>query len=200
MFCVALTGNIASGKSTVATEFTKLGIEVINADRIAKDLADKGRPAFQKIINHFGESVINSDGELNRRHLRQLIVSNANERQWLERLLHPLIRKQIQHEINHAKSPYCLIEIPLLPEKSNYPYLSRVLLVVTEKEQQIARLMARDKCSREQALAIIATQACEDKYRGIADDTLVNNGVVESLKNHVQVLHYQYLRYARKEN
>lgn len=195
MSCIALTGTIASGKSTVASLFAQKGIDVINADHIAKTLVNPGTPALQHIIHHFGTSVLQANGELNRRHLRELIVNNADDRRWLEELLHPLIRDQIQQDIKHCKSPYCIIEIPLLTDKSHYPYLDRVLLVLADSEQQITRIMTRDHCSREQACTILATTlADEKKRRSIADDILVNNGSFEALQKKIDVLHTQYLR------
>ena len=194
MYCIGLTGTIASGKSTVAALFATLGIDVINADHIAKALVNRDQPALQDIVNHFGKSVLRVNGELNRRHLRELIVNHPQERLWLEELLHPLIREQIQHSIGHCKSPYCIIEIPLLTDKSNYPYLNRILLVLADHEQQITRIMDRDHSTREQACAILATTfADENKRRLIADDVLVNDETVEALREKVNVLHAQYL-------
>lgn len=194
MFCIGLTGTIASGKSTVAAYFAKLGIDVISADHIARALVSRNQPAFQRIVKHFGKSVLTANGELNRPHLRELIVQDAKERLWLEALLHPLIRRQIQLDIDHCKSRYCVIEIPLLTDKSMYPYLNRVLLITAPIEQQITRIMARDHCSAEQAQAILATtRADEDKRRAIADDVLVNNETVALIHKQVDALHAQYL-------
>jgi len=92
IYCVGLTGNIASGKSTVAQIFTDLGIDVINADHIAKELTVKNSQALKEIVTHFGIGVLNDEGQLNRRVLRELIFNNSLERLWLENLLHPLIR------------------------------------------------------------------------------------------------------------
>lgn len=195
MYCIGLTGTIASGKSTVAAQFATRGIDVINADHIAKALVNRGEPALAHIVDHFGPSVLTNQGELNRRHLRELIVHHAEERRWLEDLLHPLIRKQIQQDIGRCQSPYCVIEIPLLTDKSLYPYLNRVLLVTANREQQITRVMARDHCSREQACALLdTTRADDDKRRAIADDVLVNDGTVVKLDGAVEVLHARYLK------
>ena len=192
MYCIGLTGNIASGKSTVAAYFSDLGVAVISADKIAKELTASKKPAFNDIINHFGASVLTADGELNRRYLRQLIFNNAPERLWLEKLLHPLIQKQIKDEIGKVVGAYCVIEIPLLLDKSNYPYLNRVLLIQAELEQQIARLRVRDNSSREEALAILATQADENTRLSLADDILTNAGSLAQLKEKVDVLHKKY--------
>ena len=196
IYCIGLTGSIASGKSTVAAYFTQLGIDVISADDIARELVNRDQPALQQIIRHFGKSVLTKDGNLNRHHLRELIVNNAKDRLWLERLLHPRIREKIQQRIHQCKSPYCIIEIPLLIDKSDYPYLNRVILVLAEHEQQVTRIMARDHCSREQALAMLATtRADEDKRRGIADDVVVNDGALNTMKTQINTLHTQYLNH-----
>ena len=195
MYCVGLTGTIASGKSTVAALFEKLGIEVINADHIAKALVNRGEPALQQIVNYFGQAVLTVDGDLNRRLLRDLIVNDVKGRLWLEALLHPFIRKQIQQDIGLCKGPYCVIEIPLLIDRTDYPYLNRVLLVTADSEQQIARLMTRDHCSREDACAMLeTTRADEHKRQAIADDVLVNDGTVDGLQDKVAVLYARYLQ------
>lgn len=191
MFCVGLTGSIASGKSTVASFFAKLGIDVIYADLIAKKMTQQEYPAFQKIVDHFGQEILTHSGELNRRKLRSIIFNNAAERQWLETLLHPLIRQQILIELNKCTSPYCIIEIPLLADKTAYPYLKRVLLVKAEPAQQITRLVIRDGCTREEALIMLANH--ETRKNTFADDIIMNFGDMEQLEQEVFALHQQYL-------
>lgn len=197
VYCVGLIGNLASGKSTVARYFATLGVDIINADDIAKELTAQGQPALQTIVEHFGTSVRTEAGELNRRQLRQIIFSQPEERVWLEQLLHPMIRQQIEKKIKTTHSPYCLIEIPLMPSRTNYPYLNRVLLVQAGTEQQILRFMSRDKSTKDDALAILATQATDEKLRALADDVLMNTGSLEELKDKVAKLHTSYLGYAK---
>lgn len=190
VYCIGLTGNIASGKSTVAASFAKLGIAVISADQIAKDLTASNQPAFQAIVKHVGVSVLNANGELNRRHLRQLIFKDPGERLWLEKLLHPLIREQINREIAKVHTPFCIIEIPLLSNKANYPYLNRVLVIHADPELRVARVVARDGGTRDDALSILATQ----KSPIAADDTLINQGTLDELHAQVVALHEKYLQ------
>lgn len=198
MFCIGLTGSVASGKSTVAQHFSQLGIDVISADQLSRALVGRDEPALQKIIDHFGQSILTTNGDLNRPLLRELMVKNDEERCWLESLLHPLIREKIQQGIHHCKSPYCIIEIPLLTDTSNYPYLNRILLVLADPEQQIVRIQSRDHCSHEQACALLATtQADNNKRLSIADDVLVNDKSIDELKRQVEVLHTSYLYFAR---
>lgn len=201
MYCVGLTGNIGSGKSTVAGYFESLGIDIISADQVAKELTQSDQPAFQDILKHFGPSVLQSNGELNRSYLRQLIFNHEPHRLWLERLLHPMIREMIKHKVTQAKSPYCIIEIPLLTNKANYPYLNRVLLIQSDPKEQIGRFMARDNSTKEDAQAILATQQAHvNIHLALADDLLMNTGTLKALQEKVSALHDQYLQYARAEH
>jgi dephospho-CoA kinase len=200
MYCVGLTGNIASGKSTAIEYFKVLGAGVILADDIAKKLTRSGEPAFFIIKNHFGEQVINQDGELNRSLLRQLIFSDANQRIWLENLLHPLIKKEIVAEISFCKNPYCVIEIPLLKNRKDYPYLDNILVISAGFERETERLMKRDSCKQTDALAIMAAQPSELLRRQLADDLIINDGSVEKLNIIIKKLHSKYLHFALKKS
>ena len=200
MYCVGLTGSIASGKSTVATHFAALGIDVMSADKIARELVEPNQPALQQIIGHFGPSVLTPEGELNRRYLREHIINHPADRVWLEQCLHPLIRGRIQQAIQTCTSPYCIIEIPLLTDRTLYPYLNRVLLIEGVRESQITRLMKRDNSSREHAIAMLATtQADEQRRQAIADDKVINNGSLDALHEKINALHVRYLQISRSQ-
>src|ERR1700733_12390645 len=114
VFVVGLTGNIASGKSTAAKIFSDFGIQVINSDQISKELTIKDTPAYKQIVTRYGHGILLKEDELNRKRLRDIIFSQPNERFWLENLLHPLIRKRLEHLANLCTTAYCVIEIPLL--------------------------------------------------------------------------------------
>ncbi|RUR12945.1 dephospho-CoA kinase [Legionella sp. km772] len=200
VYCVGLTGNIASGKSTVAAFFEALDIGVLNADSISKQLTQKGAEAYDLILEHFGSQILENDRQLNRKKLRDIIFTNAEHRLWLEQLLHPLIRQQLAQEVESCTSPYCIVEIPLLKNKQNYPYLQRVLLVTSPIDTQIKRLMDRDGCSQEQALAIISTQPSNKERLAQADDVLTNKGDLNKLKTEVNSLHLKYLHLAQSIN
>lgn len=133
-YTVALTGGIGSGKSTVANAFADLGINVIDADIIARQVVEPGTPALKAIEEHFGSDVIAADGSLQRRILRERIFSNPEEKSWLNALLHPLIQQETQRQFQQATSPYLLWVVPLLVENSLYKKADRVLVVdVTPK-------------------------------------------------------------------
>lgn len=195
-YCVGLTGNIASGKSTVAGLFAEFGIEIISADGISRALTSKDQAATQQIIAHFGREVVLPSGELDRKHLRALIFANPEDKKWLEALLHPLVRLGIEQQITQVQSPYCLIEIPLLIDKQFYPYLNRILVVTSPIGLQISRVMERDQCTKMQALAVISRQVSLDAHLKEADDVLSNDADLDSLRQQVAMLHKDYLREA----
>lgn len=193
MYCIGLTGTIASGKSTVSHFFKQQGITVISADEASRELTALNQPALYAIRAHFGPSVINKySGELERAKLREKIFQDPEERLWLEQLLHPLIRELIQTKIKDSAGPYLVIEIPLLYNRKDYPYLERVLLVQTTREKQIERILKRDHVTREQAELILATQKKLDK----ADDIVINQGSLAELEEKIAKLHVQYLEFA----
>ncbi len=196
VYCVGLTGDIASGKSTIAELFSELGIQVIYADKISKALTAKDQEAYTQILAHYGTEILNDDGTLNRRKLRSIIFSDAKERLWLEQLLHPLIRQKIKEQVDSCITPYCVVEIPLLINKEKYPYINRILLVNAPLETQIARVIQRDQCTQEQALAILAAQPDLNLRLKEADDVLVNNLGFNELKITVNDLHHNYLQKA----
>ncbi|WP_454780841.1 dephospho-CoA kinase [Legionella sp. WA2022007384] len=194
VYCVGLTGDIASGKTTVAELFSKLGIKVIYADIISRELTQRHELAYKKIVDHYGHIVLKQDGELDRSKLREIIFSNHKERDWLENLLHPLIRQEIKKQVDTCTTPYCIVEIPLLITKQAYPYINRILLVRAPKDIQIARLMQRDKCSTKQAQAILSAQPALHIRLESADDVIDNHMDIDALTKEVNDLHNTYLR------
>lgn len=194
IFAVGLTGNIASGKSTAAKFFASLGIEVINADEVSRSLTVKDAAAYQAIVSHFGAKVLSENGLLNRAVLREIIFDDAKERVWLEQLLHPLIRLELEQQVRSCKTPYCVVEIPLLYDKEHYPYLNKILVITTTLQHQISRVMTRDHCSEQQALAIINTQPPTSKLIEIADDLVSNDSGLEAFEQALLVVHKKYMR------
>ncbi|KTC78619.1 dephospho-CoA kinase [Legionella cincinnatiensis] len=193
VYCVGLTGDIASGKTTAATLFSQLGIEVISADKISRELTQKDHHIYKKIVEHYGTKILNSDKDLNRAQLREIIFSNPKEREWLEHLLHPLIRQKIKKKVASCTTPYCIVEIPLLITKHHYPYIDRVLLITTPIETQISRVMKRDQCTKEQAQAILSVQPNISLRLKNAHDVVVNDLGIEELTTKVNNLHRKYL-------
>ena len=192
-YAIALTGSIASGKSTAAAFFERHTIDVISADDIARDLTKYGEPALASIAAHFGQSILKKNRELDRLALRHKIIRHPAERRWLEGYLHPQIRARIENTLCEATSPYTIIEIPLLISREHYPYLKRVLLLEIDQKRQIERLMIRDQCTYDDAIAMLNLQPREELRRAIADDVVCNDGNPEHLEEALRALHARYL-------
>ena len=195
-YTVALTGGIGSGKSTIANEFLKNGVSVVDADVIARQVVEPGTPALRAIAAHFGPETIQPDGTLNRRLLRERIFASPDDKRWLNALLHPLIHEETQRQIAGATSPYVLWVVPLLVENQLHTKADRVLVVDVSPETQISRTMARDGVTREHAEHILAAQATREARLAVADDVIDNNGAPDAIASDVARLHEAYLRYA----
>ncbi|HDZ8832433.1 dephospho-CoA kinase [Aeromonas dhakensis] len=200
MYVVAITGGIGSGKTTVANQFAELGIEVVDADIIAREVVEPGTPALAAIATHFGADVIASDGRLDRRQLRERVFTDPQAKDWLNALLHPLIRSEMQRQCAAARSPYCLLVVPLLVENRLTALANRVLVIDVDEATQIERTCRRDGVTREQAQAILAAQASRTERLAAADDVLDNqNGTPEAIKSRIFALHETYLAFASQQ-
>ncbi|WP_421532189.1 dephospho-CoA kinase [Lelliottia amnigena] len=195
-YIVALTGGIGSGKSTVADAFSRLGIVIVDADIIARQVVEPQTPGLRAIEAHFGKDIINSDGTLNRRLLRERIFSRPEEKTWLNALLHPMIHRETQRQISAATSPYVLWVIPLLVENQLQHKANRILVIDVLPETQLQRTMLRDNVTRQHAEQILAAQATREARLAVADDVIDNNGAPETIASDVARLHAHYLAYA----
>lgn len=195
-YTVALTGGIGSGKSTVADMFSLLGITVVDADIIARDVVKPGQPALQSLFSHFGDDIRTDSGELNRRALREKIFSSPEDKRWVNALLHPLIQQHTRQAIEQAVSPYTLWVVPLLVENNLHANADRVLVVDVPEACQIARTMQRDNVSLAHARQILAAQASRAQRLAVADDVINNEGEPEMVRQQVKNLHRQYLMLA----
>jgi dephospho-CoA kinase len=195
---IGLTGGIASGKSTVSRRFAELGVPVIDADVASRNVVEPGKPGLAQVVQRFGVGVLDADGRLDRRALRNLIFKDSSLRRALDAILHPLIRADMEREAAQAQGPYVIMAIPLLVEGgSSAKRVDRVLVVDADETLQIQRLQARDGSSEEEARAILSSQASRTARLGIADDVLLNTGSVADLRQAVDRLHEQYLQLAQ---
>src|SRR5579862_1017846 len=181
MLVIGLTGGIGSGKTTVAELFAKYNIPIIDADKIARDLTQKDQAAFTKIVEHYGHAILNKDHSLNRKKLSTIIFNDAKEKNWLEQLLHPLIFERISLEINKLSAPYCIAMIPLLIEVEAYSFINRILVVDTDRDLQIKRVVKRDQLPAEHIEAILNSQLAREGRLSKAHDVIINNGEIEDL-------------------
>src|SRR4249919_521891 len=195
MFCVGLTGGIASGKSAVADRFAARGIAVVDADVAARDVVAPGQPALAEIVAAFGDDVLQADGTLDRAALRRHVFGDDAARRRLEAILHPRIRVRMHDQAQRAGGPYVIVAIPLLAEGGGrlaYPWLDRILVVDVPREVQLARLVRRDGIEVALAERMLAAQADRAARLAIADDVIVNDGALASLDAEVDALDRRY--------
>ena len=189
-----LTGGIGSGKTTVANLFAAEGVVVVDADAIARELVALGQPALQQIAAHFGPGVLNAAGELDRATLRRLIFADERQKQWLNQLLHPLIRETLLQRCQEASSDYVILMAPLLFENGLDQAVQRTLCVDVSEQTQIARTCQRDGNTSELVQAIMASQLTRAERLQRSDDSIDNEGSdLNALRERVRELHITYL-------
>lgn len=200
MYVVGITGGIGSGKNAVTDLLANLGIIIVDADVVAREIVDKGQPALSQIAAHFGAEVISATGELNRAILREKIFSDPNAKTWLEALLHPIIRKSIVEQLRASKSPYTVLSSPLLLETDQYKLVNTVIVVDASEENQLVRTVKRDCSSEQQIKAIMAAQLPRKERTAKADRIIDNNSDLQSLEQQVKQLHADLERIAQEGN
>jgi dephospho-CoA kinase len=192
-FVVGLTGGVGSGKSTVADAFSALGVPVIDADQLARELVAPGQAALDEIVAAFGANSIMADGQLDRDAMRQRIYADPAQKSRLESILHPRIRQRIRTLLAGINAPYTVVVIPLLLETNQVDLVNRILVVDTPEKEQLKRVAARDSLSDNAVMAIIDAQADRKTRLDAADDVIVNDKDVSALIDHVQELHKHYM-------
>ena len=199
MFRIGLTGGIASGKTTVCQIFSELGIDIFDADDIARELVQLDTPCYQQILEHFGTDFLLADRTLNRQQLRKHIFSDSQAKATLEIILHPAIHTVLISRSAESLSPYCILAIPLLVEsQQSYP-LNRIILVDTPETLQLQRLCKRDSLSLEIAHTMLSQQSSRVDRLAIADDVIRNDTKLAHLKEQVLHLHQRYLQLAKQD-
>ena len=196
-FRVGLTGGIGSGKSTVCHLFSKLGVPIIDADIISHDLVKPGQPGLQKLIDCFGDTILNTDGTLNRSELRKKVFDDESMLHTLNSIMHPLVYDEINRKVKDINYYYCIISIPLLFESGGDKTVDRILLVDVPEELQIKRASERDSSSRVQIKKIIKSQMDRELRIKQSDDIISNDKDLEHLSFQVYKLHNQYIQLAK---
>ena len=190
---IGLTGGIGSGKSAAADCFIELGIDVIDADIIAKNTLSKDSHSYNLFVQKFGESLLDKNKEVNRTLLRKEIFSNEIKKKELENIIHPIVRSKILDFINNSKSPYCIVMVPLIFETNSSDNYDRILLIDCDVETQIKRSSLRDNQSNKDIQKIISSQATRDERLTIADDVVLNSSSFVYLKNEIFKIHKKYM-------
>lgn len=200
MFIVGLTGGIGSGKSAASEHFESLGVPVVDADVVAREVVEPGQPALKLIAEHFGQDILTADHKLDRAKLRQKIFEQASEKKWLEELLHPIIRQEIRRQLTASQGPYAILVSPLLFETDQHNLVNRSLLIDVPVEVQLARATSRDQNSREQIQKIIDSQLPRDVKLARADDVILNDKSLAALQDEIKKQHVRYLECVNEQN
>lgn len=196
-FTLGLTGSIATGKSTVSKMLQDEKIPVIDADLVARKVVEKGTVGLKKIVSTFGDEVL-SKGALNRAKLGEIIFHDSQKREQLNKIVHPLVRKEMLQERDRlfkSGETFVVLDIPLLYESQLTDLVDQVLVVMTTEEVELTRLMARNGLSREEALARIATQMPISDKAKLADFVIDNSGTLKETSEQVNDLLHQLKRH-----
>lgn len=196
VFVVGLTGGIGSGKSAATAIFENLGIDIVDADEVARDVVEVGSEGLRQIAEHFGETILLEDGSLNRAALREKVFAAEEEKYWLNGLLHPLIRSRMQQLISESTSPYCILSVPLLVENKLTEMCNHVVVVDCPETLQLERALKRDGSTEQTIKSIMASQASRKERVSAADDVLDNSTTLDALASQVSTLHQKLLSHA----
>ncbi|MFI3246922.1 MAG: dephospho-CoA kinase [Ferrimonas sp.] len=190
---IGLTGGIGAGKTQVSELFASLGITIIDADLLAREVVALNSPGLAAIATHFGHEILLPDGQLNRAALRQRIFADESQRQWLNQQLHPRIRTALLAQWQQASGPYVVAVVPLLLEGDLPSLMQRIAVVDVPPELQLQRTCARDKNRPELVQKIIASQMERQQRLSMADDVIDNSQDLAHLTAQVHALHRHYL-------
>lgn len=192
MFLVGLTGGIATGKSSVATILRNMGIEIIDADIVAREVVEPSKVAWKKIRKEFGESVFHPDGTIDRQALGQIVFSQPEKRKLLNSITHPEIYKSIFRKcvkLFFSGHQFTVIDLPLLYESGKMvKFLHKTIVVTCEPSIQLQRLMSRDNMSQSEALARINSQMPLTEKVNRADFVINNNDTIQATRQQVEAV------------
>ncbi|MEC1733489.1 dephospho-CoA kinase [Bacillus mojavensis] len=186
---IGLTGGIASGKSTVANMLIDKGITVIDADIIAKQVVEKGMPAYRQIIDEFGEDILLENGDIDRRKLGAIVFTNEQKRLALNSIVHPAVREEMLKRRDESianQETFVVLDIPLLFESKLESLVDKIIVVSVTKELQLERLIKRNQLTEEEALSRIRSQMPLEEKVSRADDVIDNSGTLEETKQQLE--------------
>lgn len=196
LYVVGLTGGIGSGKTTVSQQFETLGIEVVDADLIAKQVVEPGQPCLESLVKALGPAILKPDQSLNRAALRSQMFSDPSIKTQVEAIMHPAIRTALLQGLQAAQSPYVILSAPLLFENKLEAYCHTTLVVDLPIELQISRTTQRDKVSQAEVEKIIEAQIPRSQRLAKADWVLDNSLPKEALAENVAYFHQKFLKEA----
>ena len=190
---IGLTGGIGSGKSAAAALFKDIGVDLIDADDLARDSLSINSEGYKLFIDEFGDKYLDENKNINRELIRKLIFNDSDAKSKLENIIHPIVRSGIETFIKNKKSDYCIIVVPLIFETNSSKIYDRVLVIDCDVDVQISRTSKRDNQTKSDIENIVNRQATREQRLSIADEVIVNNGSLDLLKNEVIKIHNKYL-------
>ena len=190
---VGLTGGIGSGKSVAGDFFIELGIDVIDADHVSKNILDDNESAKKLFLEQFGEKFIDKNNNIDRALLRDEIFKNENKKEALESIIHPLVREEIFNFIENSNSVYKIIMVPLIYETNSQDFYDKIVVVDCKEENQIIRASKRDNKTKNDIINIMKNQASSDERMSIADEVIKNDSSLDDLKKQVIKVHQKLL-------
>ena len=190
---VGLTGGIGSGKSVAGNFFIELGIDVIDADHVSKNILDDNESAKKLFLEHFGEKFIDKNNNVDRALLRDEIFKNEDKKEALESIIHPLVREEIFNFIENSNSVYKIIMVPLIYETNSQDFYDKIVVVDCKEENQIIRASKRDNKTKNDIINIMKNQASSNERMSIADEVIKNDSSLDDLKKQVIKVHQKLL-------
>ena len=190
---VGLTGGIGSGKSVAGDFFIELGIDVIDADHVSKNILDDNESAKKLFLEQFGEKFIDKNNNVDRALLREEIFKNENKKEALESIIHPLVREEIFNFIENSNSVYKIIMVPLIYETNSQDFYDKIVVVDCKEENKIIRASKRDNKTKNDIINIMKNQASSDERMSIADEVIKNDSSLDDLKKQVIKVHQKLL-------
>ena len=194
---IGLTGGIASGKTVVSRYFEHLGVPVIDADVVAREVVEPGQAGLDAVVKEFGAEILDDQGRLDRRRLRSLVFEDSTDRRTLESILHPLIRQHMEAQLEDLDDDYAVLTIPLLLETGQADMVDRILVVDASESAQVERARKRDGVGEPEVRRIISAQARRAERLAKANDVIENSGTLDELRQSVHRLDEFYRSLAR---
>ena len=190
---VGLTGGIGSGKSAAGKYFIELGIDVIDADHVSRNILDENTKAKDLFIKNFGERFLDQSNSIDRDLLRTEIFIDKDKKDKLESIIHPIVREEIIEFINKSDSIYKIVMVPLIYETNSKDFYDKIIVIDSDESNQVERASQRDNKSKEDIINIINNQASREQRNSIADEIILNNSTLDDLKNQVIKIHQKLL-------
>ena len=184
---IGITGSIGTGKSTVSNYLISKGYSVVDADKISKGAYNIGSNGYKAILEVFGVEILNSNGEVDRKKIKKIVFDNSNMLQRLNMAIHPIIINEIEKEIEILleSQNVVFLDAPLLIETELHKKVNKIIVVICDKNEQINRIIKRDKITADMAISIINSQMSIDEKLKFADYIVYNNSTIENLYSQV---------------